>query len=168
MAWEKVSKLKIEKRQAIQAALLEEFTHFPVAESQVARIVKAAGISRGAFYNYFEDLPDAYRYLYRIAITNIHQGLHTNQLATANDFVEQTRAFIDGVENSEYYHLMQMHYQHNEIYIGRVVLPFEANSELQWAKTTLVHDTLRGALIQPETVEGRLQQLETVLKQLEG
>lgn len=168
MVWERIARLKSEKQNAIEWALLKEFTLHPVAEAQVARIVKVAGISRGAFYNYFKDLPDAYRYIYKIAIRNIHQNLHTKDLANARDFVQQTREFVKGAENSDYYQLMQMHYLHNESYVSRLVLPIEANSELQWARITLVHDTLRGALVQPETAEKRFQQLAWALKQLEG
>jgi len=74
-----LQKLKPDKRTAIEESLLLEFTHHPVTEAQVARIVKGAGISRGAFYNYFKDVPDAYRYLYQIAIQDIHQAIRQNE-----------------------------------------------------------------------------------------
>ena len=46
--------LSDEKKQKIAQALLKEFSTYPLAKAQVARIVKDAGIARGAFYKYFE------------------------------------------------------------------------------------------------------------------
>ncbi len=163
---EMLLKLKPEKRTAIEAALLAEFMQHPVAEAQVARIVKGAGISRGAFYNYFKDLPDAYRYLYKIAMQDIHQGIRKKG-KRSKDFGDETRRFIENTQTSKYYELIQMHFHYNEVYVTRLVAPVEANSELQWAKMTLAHDTIRGALIEPETAQARLRQLEKVLKTLE-
>ena len=51
--------LKPEKQARIYAALLTEFSAYPLAKAQVARIVKEAQIARGAFYKYFADLNDA-------------------------------------------------------------------------------------------------------------
>lgn len=45
-----------EKRQRIEAALLNEFSNHTLATAQVARIVKDAQIARGAFYKYFDNL----------------------------------------------------------------------------------------------------------------
>lgn len=53
-----------EKRQRIEAALLNEFSNHTLATAQVARIVKDAQIARGAFYKYFDNLTDAYSYMY--------------------------------------------------------------------------------------------------------
>ena len=57
--------LSDEKKQKIEGALLKEFSTYPLAKAQVARIVKDAGIARGAFYKYFGDLKDSYIYLWR-------------------------------------------------------------------------------------------------------
>ena len=51
--------LSDEKKQKIEGALLKEFSTYPLAKAQVARIVKDAGIARGAFYKYFGDLKDS-------------------------------------------------------------------------------------------------------------
>lgn len=63
------------KKKRVTEALLNEFSHHALTDSQVARIVKDAGIARGAFYKYFDDLTDAYMYLYRIAIQDIHVNM---------------------------------------------------------------------------------------------
>lgn len=67
--------LPTEKRQRVDRSLLNEFSQHPLATAQVSRIVKDAGIARGAFYKYFQDLPDAYLYLYQKAMKQVHQPL---------------------------------------------------------------------------------------------
>ena len=69
--------LSDEKKQKIVGALLKEFSTYPLAKAQVARIVKDAGIARGAFYKYFGDLKDSYTYLYGLAMKDVHMGLPT-------------------------------------------------------------------------------------------
>ncbi|MCI1286489.1 MAG: TetR/AcrR family transcriptional regulator [Pediococcus pentosaceus] len=166
MASDVLKKLKPDKRTTIEESLLLEFTHHPVTEAQVARIVKGAGISRGAFYNYFKDVPDAYRYLYQIAIQDIHQAIRQNERRGEN-LVDEARQFIKNTQNSKYYELFQMHYHYNEVYVTRLVAPLEPHAEIQWAEMTLIHDTIRCALIEPGTTDARLHQLEKVLKILE-
>ncbi len=53
-------KLKEEKRQRIALVLKNEFENHPFYEANVKRIVEGAEIPRGSFYQYFEDLYDAY------------------------------------------------------------------------------------------------------------
>ena len=64
--------LNRQKKELITNALLTEFSQHSLASAQVARIVKQAGIARGAFYKYFADLTEAYQYLYQVAILEIH------------------------------------------------------------------------------------------------
>ena len=52
-----------EKRQLLIRALEKEFSRVPVFEASIANIVKTANISRGSFYQYFEDKEDAYFYI---------------------------------------------------------------------------------------------------------
>ena len=63
--------LNLQKKELITNALLTEFSQHSLASAQVARIVKQAGIARGAFYKYFTDLTEAYQYLYQVAILEI-------------------------------------------------------------------------------------------------
>ena len=50
------------KKQKIEQVMLDEFSNYDLNQANVARIVKEAGIARGAFYTYFDDLEDAYLY----------------------------------------------------------------------------------------------------------
>lgn len=51
------------KRQSLISAMEIEFSRVPVYEASIANIVKTAEISRGSFYQYFEDKEDAYFYI---------------------------------------------------------------------------------------------------------
>ncbi len=52
-----------EKRQRILDLAIEEFSNYDYQNASISRIVAAAGIAKGSFYQYFEDKADLYRYL---------------------------------------------------------------------------------------------------------
>ncbi|MGS0971780.1 MAG: TetR family transcriptional regulator [Candidatus Izemoplasmataceae bacterium] len=52
-----------EKRKKIMKAAKDEFTQNELHKSRVSNIIKKAGIPRGSFYQYFEDLTDLYYYV---------------------------------------------------------------------------------------------------------
>jgi AcrR family transcriptional regulator len=51
------------KRKKLLESAEIEFTRVPFFEASIANIIKTAGISRGSFYQYFEDKDDLYFYL---------------------------------------------------------------------------------------------------------
>lgn len=51
------------KRHSLIKAAELEFSRVPLYEASIANIVKTAEISRGSFYQYFEDKEDAYFYI---------------------------------------------------------------------------------------------------------
>jgi len=55
--------LSKEKRETIITAALKEFARVPFSEASIANIVKDADISRGSFYQYFDDKDDLFFYL---------------------------------------------------------------------------------------------------------
>ncbi|MCT7693769.1 MAG: TetR/AcrR family transcriptional regulator, partial [Lactobacillus iners] len=63
------------KKQKIEQVMLDEFSNYDLNQANVARIVKEAGIARGAFYTYFDDLEDAYLYVYNKAMLQIHNPI---------------------------------------------------------------------------------------------
>lgn len=158
--------LSIEKKDHIQQALLTEFSHHSLADAQVARIVKQAHIARGAFYKYFTDLTDAYRYIYRQAMMTIHQPV-TNQagLLTADEYLDQVQAFVMSVSNGRYRNLVRLHFQANEGLLTRTAGPLPHNAD-EWAVMTLVHETIKECLLNPEDQEQSLDYLAHVLNQL--
>jgi AcrR family transcriptional regulator len=52
-----------EKRQAVVNAAVEEFAEYGFEGSSINRIVANSGISKGSFYQYFEDKMDVFRHL---------------------------------------------------------------------------------------------------------
>ncbi|MBA1394751.1 TetR/AcrR family transcriptional regulator, partial [Lactobacillus sp. XV13L] len=77
--------LKDDKRQRIMRVLLTEFSHNTLPQAQVARIVEQAQIARGSFYKYFTDLIDAYVYVLRKALVQIHSNLSEELKLTSQD-----------------------------------------------------------------------------------
>lgn len=75
-------RLPQEKREHIEQAMLDEFSRVPLQEAQVSNIVKRSGIARGAFYRYFVDITDAYRYMLSLALRDIHEGIPSAQFDT--------------------------------------------------------------------------------------
>ena len=55
--------LKEEKQNIIKQAAMEECARVPYNDISINKIIKAADISRGSFYTYFEDKDDMIKYL---------------------------------------------------------------------------------------------------------
>jgi TetR/AcrR family transcriptional regulator len=60
MPKETFNNLPIEKQNMIFNACIKEFSTYPFSQASINQIIKNAGISRGSFYQYFEDKWDAY------------------------------------------------------------------------------------------------------------
>lgn len=54
------------KKEKILDYAITEFSKYPYDVASISNIVREAGISKGSFYNYFEDKKDLYRYLVEI------------------------------------------------------------------------------------------------------
>lgn len=157
------------KQAKIRRALLNEFSHYSLADAQVARIVKDAGIARGAFYKYFADLSDAYRYLYQSAMSDIHRGIGGQRALSAADYVQQVRNFLESVNNCPYRELMQNHYRTNEGLLANAGSgSLQPHDAIEWAVMNLVHQTIKDCLLDPASKEQTLQYLQTVLQRLLG
>jgi AcrR family transcriptional regulator len=57
--------IKEEKRKRFLDAAIFEFTSKPFPEVSVNTIIKKAGISRGSFYTYFDDLEELFHYIFQ-------------------------------------------------------------------------------------------------------
>ena len=49
-----------DKKERLIEACLEEFSHYTFSDSSINRIIKNCDISRGSFYQYFENKEDCY------------------------------------------------------------------------------------------------------------
>ncbi|SFG21903.1 transcriptional regulator, TetR family [Halobacillus alkaliphilus] len=52
-----------DKKQSLVEACRIEFSRVPLHEASISNMIKVCGISRGSFYQYFEDKEDAFYYL---------------------------------------------------------------------------------------------------------
>ncbi len=144
--------LNEDKKQKIVQSLLLEFSNHSVSEAQVARIVKEAGIARGAFYKYFNDLQDAYTYLYQQAMVEIHEKItNSNQILSAEEYRKQIKEFLDAVSGSPYQDLIRLHFQVNENLVksSHTMAPQPKDSR-EWGVMVLSHEAIKESLQSPE------------------
>lgn len=155
------------KKKHIEHSLLQEFSTHSLAEAQVARIIKSACIARGAFYKYFTDLLDAYRYLLMKAIATIHVGIKPGGSFAPDVFYQQVKNFIDRCEHSEYYALIQMYFAKNE---SELPLNINDNEQLlaaDWAAMVLSHEVIKIILLNPAKKDFYLRRFKASLHLLE-
>ena len=65
-----------EKRERLIHAAIEEFAGNPFQKAVIDNITKKAGISKGSFYQYFENKEDIYRYLFESISIDKTRHLH--------------------------------------------------------------------------------------------
>ena len=139
--------LSDEKKQKIEGALLKEFSTYPLAKAQVARIVKDAGIARGAFYKYFGDLKDSYIYLYSLAMKDVHMG----PPARLREF--DPEAFYKMTVDFD---LIKLHLSQNQAFLGDDKKQKDAFLNLDsqvWAAMVLTHEAIDLALFDKKNKE---------------
>ena len=150
-----------EKKKRVTEALLHEFSTHALTEAQVARIVKEAGIARGAFYKYFDDLTDAYTYLFKIAIQEIHMNMQPTAKFDPDFFYDRVCKFISKTQHSKYEPMMKLHMLRNE-----AVVPgsMKTNSEQLlhmtpeiWSAMVLSHEVIVSVFADPDNREANLK-----------
>ncbi|WP_270450533.1 TetR/AcrR family transcriptional regulator [Lactobacillus crispatus] len=148
------------KRRRIEAMLLEEFSTYPLADAKVSHIVKNANIARGAFYKYFDDLIDAYVYMYHIAIEDIHARMSPNEKFDPNHFYARVVKFIDKVQYSKYEPMMKLHMSQNEYLIPHNFKIYSRQllnmGPQLWSAMVLSHEVINLCLSDPENQEKNL------------
>lgn len=159
------------KKQRVTNALLDEFSHHALTKAQVARIVKEAHIARGAFYKYFDDLTDAYLYLYRQAIRAIHFKMNPAGKFDPEFFYDRVVKFISDTQHSKYEPLMKLHMLQNE-----AALPHAAktNSEqllemspAMWSAMVLSHEVINAVFADPAHKQENLKRFKASLMIIE-
>ena len=162
--------LSNEKQTKIRQALLKEFSEQPLAIAQVAPIVKTAGIARGAFYKYFDDLIDAYKYLYGIAMQDIHSDIHNKASGQLDPqfYLNQVEAFVKGAQDSQYFGLIKMHLMKNESLVSQDNVDPTTVSSQEWATMILSHEAIKEIVINPKEQPIVIQRLAEALNLLAG
>ncbi|KRL90968.1 TetR/AcrR family transcriptional regulator [Lactobacillus kalixensis] len=157
-----------EKRQRVTDAVFHEFSNYALTDAQVARIVKEANIARGAFYKYFDDLTDAYLYVYRQAIKEIHMNMTPMNELDPDFFYDRVVKFISKTQHSKYEPMMKLHMLQNE-----AALPdsMKTNSEQLphmkpeiWCAMVLSHEVINSAFADPDNKEQNLKRFKESLE----
>lgn len=156
-----------EKKQRITQAVLKEFSTYPLTDAQVSRIVKDAEIARGAFYKYFDDLTDAYLYVYKIAIKEIHSGIRPSAQFDPDFYYQRVKDFVEKAQNSQYWPLMKLHITRNEIVLG--TMQGNPGQMLKmppqmWSAMVLSHDAINACFNDPDHTNEILERLKNSLE----
>lgn len=159
------SRLKSPKREAIEKALLKEFSSYPLQEATVARIVEDAGISRGAFYVYFTDLKDAYLYMCREIIRRVHLsnpgGLESGD---PEKYIEAVKTFVGSTEAKGYMKFFARAFVDNAK-VTQEIWRQEAANPVAWAVSLLCHETIR-SIYNGSDAQECIERLRGVLSKL--
>ena len=160
--------LPVAKRKRIEKVLLEEFSTYPLADDKVSHIVKKADIARGAFYKYFDDLTDAYLYMYHIAIDAIHMNMISDDKFDPDHFYDRVVKFIDQTQHSKFEPMMKLHMSQNEYLIpdnfkiySRQLL--NLGPQL-WSAMVLSHEVINLCLSDPKNREKNLARYKKSLE----
>lgn len=79
------------KQKKIIDALKKEFSRVPLKDALVSNIVKEAGIPRGSFYQYFDNIDDAFYYLVSEYSTKIKKYLLDDLVKNNGDIIMSYR-----------------------------------------------------------------------------
>lgn len=124
-----------EKRQCIIDAAIDEFAERRFSDASINRIIKAAGISRGSFYQYFKDKEDLYTLIIdiigkeKLGIMERHPSPDEN--ATFFEAViASLPAMVEWLSLSpKYNEIGRRMAQDDSEFIRRVVLQFEGRQQ---------------------------------------
>ena len=190
-------RLPQEKRERIEQAMLDEFSRVPLQEAQVSNIVKQSDIARGAFYRYFVDITDAYRYMLSLALRDIHEGIPSARFGTTSEG-ELMKKTADTALQSQYNpnvssgndtNTTESYFQRTARFVNaaahsryyRMMYWYyrdnsaqyareQPSSELgarDWTIATLTHQTIRECMLDSERSETYLHRLRVALHALD-
>lgn len=97
-----------EKRNRICEAAIREFANFDFDLASINRIVTESGISKGSFYQYFEDKLDVYKYMFGLMAESKKKRMHLNDNPDELfSFIEHLKllykeSLLFAVENPDY------------------------------------------------------------------
>lgn len=95
-------KLPQEKQERILAAAKNEFTHARYDDASINQIVRESGISRGSFYQYFEDKQDIFLYFLKDYRKEILSGFSQCVRSLSGNFFAALDTFIAGFIEESY------------------------------------------------------------------
>lgn len=87
--------LKLDKREKIEAALVNEFSRTTFEKASISNIIEEAQIPRGSFYQYFEDKEDAVKYIMQKYAKLEKEKMYNLLIETNGDIFETTLKMYD-------------------------------------------------------------------------
>lgn len=99
MPSETFNNLSEKKKKKIISALKDTFKNKTIFEANIKEVVEKSGIARGSFYQYFDDLEDAYFMLLDMETTDIHRLFYGLLLKNNYDVFETLNEY--GLEVSK-------------------------------------------------------------------
>lgn len=123
---ERLDALPEEKRKNILSAALTEFAEHGYTNASTNRIVRAAGISKGLLFHYFENKKKLFLYVLDHTINHLMKKLSAYTTDLSGDFFEQLGQYAlikmrIGAEEPEMYHILY------DVYVN---LPKDIKNEL--------------------------------------
>ncbi|MCT8389832.1 TetR family transcriptional regulator [Leuconostoc holzapfelii] len=137
-----LTNLSAAKQENLKQALFLEFSNHPLLDAKVANIVKQAGISRGAFYTYFDDIYDAYQWAAQLIFTDIH-----TQLKSEDEQIAQTKAFLQHATTRPDYNFLKHHFTVNAAIIAQRI-PENHAKQLRHLRSDATDSAIQAWLIQ--------------------
>lgn len=107
-------RLPEEKQRRITDAAIQEFAQYAYKDASINRLIKAAGIPRGSFYQYFADKEDLYRYLLQLLaeskLAHIRSAHPSEEKCTfAAYFMQSIASALEWSESQPEYFQMTLH-----------------------------------------------------------
>lgn len=112
-----------QKKQRLIAGAMKEFTERSLNEASISNIIKNAEISRGSFYQYFEDKKDLYFFLIGKFKHNYHRLMVNSFKEAEGDFYRGYQIFaeryIQNIMDSEKFGFFKNMYLHMNYLINQ-------------------------------------------------
>ena len=86
--------LTVDKQEKIEMILLATFYNRHISQVKVSEIVEKMGMSRGAFYKYFNDLEDAHQYVVQKASVAVHRDILTFVYTMSDDLFAGIKIYL--------------------------------------------------------------------------
>lgn len=140
---ERLESLPEEKRKNILSACLTEFAEHGYLNASTNRIVKAAGISKGLLFHYFENKKKLFLYVLDHIINHLMKKMSTYSVVLSGDFFDQLGQYSliklrVGIEEPEMYHILY------DVYLN---LPEDIKDELMQKYGQILSDQRKSFLM---------------------
>lgn len=163
--------LSEEKQQRLIAGAMKEFSSKSLNDASISNIVKNAKISRGSFYQYFEDKKDLYFYLIGKFRYNYHQLMFKSFSEEEGDFFRGYKRFgkkyIKYIMESDKFGFFENMYMHMNYQINQEArAEVNHSSQQKMPKGKRIIDVINRNQLKMETDEEVIEILRYIISML--